>query len=80
MELVHFRVNVPVGENKIGPAVVVEVKEHRSPAEILRVQSEPGGKGHVGENSIAVITVQGGRVIGKISLENIQPSVAVYIC
>ena len=39
MLAIHFRVDVPVHQEQIGPTVVIEIEEHRSPSEILRVQA-----------------------------------------
>src|SRR5712692_8626960 len=68
-----------VGENEIGPAIIVKVKKHGAPAQILRVQTKSRGEGNIRKDSIAVIAVQGRRVIGEVGLKNIQPSVAVVI-
>ena len=60
---VDFWVHVPVGQDQIRPAIVVEVKEHRAPAQVLRMQAQPGGKCGIGEGAVAVIAIQGGRII-----------------
>src|SRR6185369_14802508 len=66
-------------QQQVGPSVIVEVEEHGAPSQITRVQAEAGGEGHVVEGAVAVVAIQGGSVIGKIGLENIQPPVAVVI-
>src|SRR5258707_15881928 len=79
VEFVHLRIDMSVGEDEIGPAIIVKVKKHGAPAQILRVQTEPRGVSHIRKNSFTVIAVQGRRVIGEVGLKNIQPSVAVVI-
>src|SRR5207302_1826196 len=54
MLAVDFGIDVAIYQNQIGPAVVVEVKEHRAPSQILRVEAQPGGSSRVGESSVAV--------------------------
>src|SRR6266852_2753890 len=68
-----------VGQDEIWPAIIVKVKKHGAPAQILRVQTESRGVSHIRKNSFTVIAVQSRRVIGEVGLKNIQPSVAVVI-
>src|SRR5260370_7173702 len=68
-----------VAEDEIGPAVIVKVKKHGAPAQILGMQTKSRGEGNIRKDSFAVIAVQGRRVIGEVGLKNIQPSVAVVI-
>jgi len=79
VKFVHLRIDMSVGEDKIGPAIIVKVKKHGAPAQILRVQTESRGESHIRKVSFTVIAVQGRRVIGEVGLKNIQPSVAVVI-
>src|SRR5260370_11076802 len=79
VEFVHLRIDMSVGEDEIGPAIIVKVKKHGAPAQILRVQTESRGVSHIRKNSFTVIAVQGRRVICEVSLKNIRPSVAVVI-
>src|SRR5260370_39656951 len=68
-----------VGEDEIGPAIIVKVKKHCAPAQILGMQTKSRGEGNIRKDSFTVIAVQGRRVIGEVGLKNIQPSVAVVI-
>src|SRR5713226_6473839 len=77
--LVHLRIDMSVGEDEIGPAIIVKVKKHGAPAQVLRMQTESRGEGNIRKDSFTVIAVQGRRVIGEVGLKNIQPSVAVVI-
>src|SRR6266446_6806684 len=43
VEYVHLRIDMSVGEDEIGPAIIVKVKKHGAPAQILRVQTESRG-------------------------------------
>ncbi len=76
---VHFGINVAIDEQQIGPAVVVHIDERHAPAEILRVQSESGGKGLVVKCAVAIVPVERGSIVGKIGFEKIQPAVAVIV-
>src|SRR6266849_5088651 len=77
--LVHLRIDMSVGEDEIGPAIIVKVKKHGAPAQILCVQTKSRGEGNIRKDSFTVIAVKGRRVIREIGLKNIQPSVAVVI-
>src|SRR6266849_8736948 len=79
VKFVHLRIDMSVGEDEIGPAIIVKVKKHGAPAQILRVQTKSRGESHIRKDSSTVIAVQGRRVIGEVGLKNIQPSVAVVI-
>src|ERR1700678_4105561 len=79
MKLVHLRIDMSIGEDEIGPAIIVKVKKHGAPPQILCVQAKSCGKGNIRKDSATVIAVQGRGVVGKIGFENIQPSVAVVI-
>ena len=79
VRFIHFGIDVPVGEDQIGPTVIIEVEEHGSPAEVLRMQAEPRSKCNVGKNSISTVLVKDGSVIGKVRFKNVQAAVAVVI-
>src|SRR6266851_1471246 len=78
MLAIHFGVDVAVGEEQIGPAVVVEIEKRNAPAEVLRVEPESRGKGFVVEGAVAIVVVKnaGGAVAGDI---NVRPAVVVVI-
>src|SRR5882762_27949 len=76
---VHFGINVAIDEQQIGPAVIIHVKKHDTPAEILRVQAESRGKSLVVKRAVPIVPVKRRGVVRKISLEKIEPAVAVVV-
>src|ERR1700676_3861265 len=76
---VHFGVHVSVHQQKIGTGVVIEIEEHRAPSQILRVQSQPRGEGHVIDCAISVIAIERGSVVGKIGAEDVQLAIAIEV-
>ena len=76
---VDFGIDVAVNQQKIGPAVIVEVEEHRAPSQILRVQAESGGEGDVVECAVAVVAIEGGGVVGEIGFEDVELAVAIEV-
>src|SRR5581483_11602066 len=50
---VHLGIDVAIDQQKVGPAIVIEVKELRPPPQKLGVQTEAGGEGHVRECPVA---------------------------
>src|SRR5216683_2966269 len=79
MLAIHFRVDVAVGEEQIGPAVVVEIEKRDAPAEVLRVEPESRGKGFVVEGAVAIVAVERGGIVGEIGFEQIEFAVAVVV-
>ncbi len=79
MLAVDFGIDVPVHQNQIGPAIVVEVEEHGSPAQILRVQAQSRGRGRIGKGAVAVVAVQRRSIVGEIGFENVEMAVAVVV-
>src|SRR6266849_6624216 len=76
---VHFGVDVTVGQEQIGPAVVVNIEKHDAPAKILRVQAETGGESFVVERGVAIVVVESRGIVGKICLEQIEPAIAIVV-
>ncbi len=70
---------MPVSDEDIKPAVVVEVREAAAPAEIAAAESQAGCKGGVGESPVAVVSVEAARIIREIRLEDVQPAVAIVV-
>src|SRR5689334_16044533 len=68
-----------IDEQQIGPTVIVKVKEHHTPPEILSVETKAGRKGLIGECSVGVVPVERGRIVGKIGFEDIEVPVAVEV-
>ena len=76
---IHLGVNVAVGDQQVGMAVVVHVGEHGPPAERVRIDAEAGFEGDVGEGAVAVVVVEGGGVVGEIGLEEVEVAIAVIV-
>src|SRR5215472_6977779 len=79
-ELLDFGVHVPIADQNIGPAVVVEIEESASPAEVLRVRAEAGGESHVFKIRTAQVVIERRRVAGKIGFHDIEISVEIIVC
>ena len=71
MLTIDFRIDVAIHQQQIGPAVIIEIQKHRSPAQILGVESKARRSGCVGERAATVIFVKRGCVIRKICFENV---------
>ena len=78
--LVHFRVDVPIHNQQIGPAIVVEIQKASPPSQILSVQAQPRRERHVVKCPIPVVPVKRGGVIRKVGLEYIEPSIPIEVC
>src|SRR5260370_26452473 len=76
MLAIHFRVDVAVRQEQIGPAVVVEIEKRDAPAKVLRVEPESRGKGFIVERAVAIVVVERGGIVGEISFEQIDFAVA----
>src|SRR5215468_1174105 len=68
-----------VRQNQIGPAIIVIVKEHDTPAQKLGIGSNSRSVGHVRKRAIPVIVIESRRVIGKVGLEDVQLPIPVVI-
>ena len=76
---VDFGVDVAVDDQEVGPAVVVDVGEHGSPAEGVGVDAETGGEGGVGEGAVGIVAVEGCGVVGEVGLEEVDAAVSVVV-
>jgi len=79
MLAVDFGVDVAVDEEEIGPAVVVEVEEHRAPAEIFGVEAEASGISNIVKSAVAIVAIESRGVVGEIGFENVEVAVAVVV-
>ena len=68
-----------VNEQQVRPAVIVEIKEHSAPSEILRMCPESCLIRYVSEDSISIVMIQGWSIVGKIRAEQIEVSIAIII-
>src|ERR1700722_8292447 len=80
MLFINFGIDVAVHHQKVRPAVVIEIKEHRSPAKVLRVQTKASRKSYVVKSAISVISIKGRSVVGKVSAKDVESAVAIEIC
>src|SRR5713101_6624661 len=79
MLAIHFRVDVAVRQEQIGPAVVVEIEKRDAPAKVLRVEPESRGKGFIVEGAVAIVAVERGGIVREISFEQIEFAVTVIV-
>src|ERR1700744_3642750 len=79
MVVVDFGIDMTVDLDDVLPSVVVIIDKPATPRDVTIVNPNPGGKGDVAEGSVAVVVVQVARVIGKVGLEDIEPSVTVVV-
>src|SRR5260370_40934933 len=52
---VDFGIDVTVGHEEVGPAVVIDVEEERAQSQELGILGQSGGRGDVGKRSDAVV-------------------------
>src|ERR1700761_9154535 len=79
MSGVDFRIDVAVGEQKIGPAIVVDIDEGHTPAKILRVETEASLLNHRREGAVAVVFVERRNIVGEVGFEDVFISVASVV-
>src|SRR5579864_87367 len=79
MEPVCLRVDMAVDQEKIRPAIIVEVEKHGAPTEIASMSAESGRIGYIGEGSVAVVVIERRGVVGKVGAEEIEIAVAVVV-
>src|SRR5262245_24417268 len=64
---------------QVRPGVVVEVSERRTPADVSGLDGQARGLGRIRELPAAFVQVEDWRVLSKMSLEDVYPSVAVRV-
>ena len=75
----RFRINHARGEEQLRKAVVVEIRNGRSPADIAILDSEARPQGRVVKVALTVIAVEDFRIASEVRLENVEESVAVEV-
>src|ERR1700761_386105 len=70
---------MPVDQQQIRPAIIVDIHKHASPAEVLGVDSQSGIKRHVGEGVVSVMVVKRGSVVRKVGFDYVQVAVSVVV-
>ncbi len=68
-----------IHEEDIGPTVIVYIDETTTPAQPTRIQSHSCWKRNVIECRLAGVSIERRSITGEVSLEDIQPPVAVVI-
>src|SRR5439155_26159540 len=74
IQALNFRVDVAARHKDIRPAVVVEVKEAASPAQIPGIGPEPGRERYVVVKPVACVVIERCGVFGEVRLEDIEPA------
>src|SRR5947209_4169280 len=67
VEAVDFREHVPVHNEQVLPAVVIEIEERAAPTHEASVVAKTGGECHVVKLAIAAVVVQRFMLVGEIS-------------
>ena len=75
----QFRIDAAGHPENIRVAVVVEVRDADAPADVARLDAEPGREGDVAEIALAVVDVQRRRVVGEVGLEDIEIAVQLEV-
>src|SRR6185312_8202092 len=78
-QLLDLRINVPVTQQDVGPAVVIHIEETAAPAQVLGVQAESRGKSCVFEIRIPTVTVKRRSIAGEIGFDDVEVSVEVVV-
>src|SRR5947208_3547161 len=65
--------------NDVGPTVVVVIDECAAPGDVLVVDSDSRGKGHVAEGAVPIVVIKIAGVVREIRLENIEPAVTIVV-
>ena len=79
MSVVDTRIDVSVRDEDVLPAVVIDIKEGRSPPQVLGVHRQVGADGLVAEKHLAFVAIQGMGVTGEVRLEEIEVAVPVVV-
>ena len=73
------RIYVPVGEEDILPAVVVEIQETGPETQILGVHSQTNLQARVVEAAVAVVLIESRDLVGKVRAHDIEPAIPVIV-
>src|SRR5581483_5557364 len=76
---VYLGIDVAVDHEQVAPGVVVKIQKSDAPAQVFGVRAQAGGEGHVGEGTVGVVAIEGGRVVGEVGFANIGIAVAVVV-
>ena len=75
-----MRVYVAVGDEDVGPAIVVVVEKLRAKAQIrIADRSNARRAGHVSELAVAIVVIEIVFIVGEIGLHYVGPAVAIVV-
>jgi hypothetical protein len=72
VSLVYLGIHMPVGNNQVFPAIVIEVEKSRAPSQVFGIYRKTGGYRIVLKNVLALIAIEGVGIVGKICLEDVE--------
>src|SRR5438034_84477 len=64
---------------EVWPTIVVVIDKTAAPGDVLIVDAHARGKGLIGERSVAVVVIEVRGIVGKVSLEDVEPAVAIVV-
>jgi tetratricopeptide (TPR) repeat protein len=76
---VHFGIHVSIGEDQILPPIVIDIHRRRTPSQIPGVHRQAASDGGVGKVVVPLVVVEGGGVVRKVGLENIEAPVMAEV-
>ena len=78
-EPVNLGIGVAVDQQKVFPAVIVEIKEAATPANKASVVSQSGALRSIVKLAVATIVVQSFAFVRKIAAKQVQRAIAVVV-
>src|SRR5580700_4735932 len=79
LELLNLGIHVPVADENVRPAVVIEIQESATPSEKLRVRAQTRGESCVLKVAAAHIVIKRRRISRKVRLHQVEVAVEVVI-
>src|SRR4051812_20277373 len=78
--LIHLRINVTVGDEKVWPNVVVEVEKLYPEAQERNAHRTTSRvSGQIGELAIVVVVVEVVGVVGEIGFDDVGPAIMIVV-
>src|SRR5215510_5352947 len=74
-----FRVNMPIGNKDVRPAVVIIIEEAAAPAQIFQIETQFGVESSEGEAAVVLVAIEIRHIIFKVRLENVEPAIAIVV-
>src|SRR4029077_9759447 len=79
LELLNLGIHVPIADQNVRPAIVIEIQESATPPEKLRVRAQARGESCVFKVAATQIVVKRWRISRKVRLHQIEVSVEVVV-